>query len=68
MIIEENTGQSSQLQTVSKAAQIIGVQYRQLLDAVNTNLIPHYKIGHSRRLVNISEVIAIMKTDGGQNV
>lgn len=67
MIIEENTGQSSQLQTIKKAACLIGVQYRQLLDAVNTNLVPHYKIGSSRKLVNVSEVIAIMKADGGND-
>lgn len=53
------------LLTIKKAATEIGVQYRQLLDAVNNGTVPHYKLGKSRMLVSVPEVIAIMKTQNG---
>lgn len=58
---------SPELLTVKKAATIIGVQYRQLLNAVHCGDVPHYKIGKSRQLVNVQEVVAVMKQDGGRH-
>ena len=54
-----------QLFTIKYAAKQIGMQYRQLLDAVNSGEIPHYRIGKGRRLVSISEVIRLAKCHGG---
>lgn len=56
-----------ELLPIKKAASLIGVQYRQLLNAVNSGDVPHYKIGTSRQLVNLAEVVAIMKKNGGYN-
>ncbi len=53
------------LHTIKQAAKIIGVQYRAVLQAVHDGTIPHYKIGKSRMLVSVPEVVAIMKNDGG---
>jgi excisionase family DNA binding protein len=55
------------LYTIKQAANHLGVQYRQLLDAVNDGTIPHYKIGKSRRLLNKNEVLTLMKVQGGNN-
>jgi hypothetical protein len=56
-----------ELLTIKKTALVIGVQYRQLLEAVNLGTVPHYQIEKSRKLLNPAEVIAIMKNDGGCN-
>ena len=60
---EENI--NSQLLTIKKAAQEIGIQYRQLLDAVNEGTVPHYRLRKSRKLVSIPEIIEIMKNNEG---
>tara|TARA_R110002124_G_scaffold149220_1_gene315068 strand:+ start:216995 stop:217225 length:231 start_codon:yes stop_codon:yes gene_type:complete len=57
----------SGLLPIPKAAKIIGVQYRQLLDAVETGNVPHYQLGKSRRLVSVPEVVSIMQTRGGSH-
>lgn len=57
----------SNLYTLKQAASIIGVEYRQLLTAVNEGKVAHYQLGRSRRLVSIPEVIAAMKSQGVAN-
>ena len=56
------------LHTIKSAAEIIGVQYRQLLDAVNDKTIPCYRINKSRRLVDIEEVVSIMRAQAESEV
>ena len=58
-------GNLQKLLTIKKAASIIGVQYRQLLEAVKCGDIPHYKIKSSRMLVSVPEIMAIMKNGEG---
>lgn len=50
-----------ELQTIRKAAAIIGVEYRHLLEAVQNGEVPVYRLGKSRRLVRVPEVLEIMK-------
>ena len=50
---------------IRRAAEHIGVQYRQLLEAVNEKIVPHYKLRKSRMLVSVSEVISIMRSGNG---
>lgn len=56
--------QQSQLKTIKEAASALGVQYRQLLDAVNDGTVPCYRIKKSRRLVSVPEILEIMKSQG----
>lgn len=51
---------NERLVTVRQAAETIGVNYRQLLCAVNERVIPSYRMKRSRTLVKISEVISCM--------
>lgn len=51
----------SKLLSVRAAASALGVQYRQILEAVNTGKIPHYRLQKSRRYVRLDEVLTIMK-------
>ncbi len=51
----------SQLLTLKSAAEILGIQYRQLLNDVNSKKIPHYQIGKGRRLVDPSEIRTLIK-------
>jgi len=59
--------QTPKLLPINKAAEVIGVHYRQLLDAVNEGEIPHYRIKKSHRLVSVPEVLAIMKSKEEKN-
>ena len=49
------------LVTIKEASKIIGIQYRQILIAADEGTIPVYKLHNSRRLVNVSEVISLMR-------
>lgn len=51
--------------TIREASKRLGIQYRQLLDAVNAEQIPYYQIGKSRRLVSLSEVLKSIKKGEG---
>ncbi len=51
------------LHTITEASSLIGVPYRQLLEAVKEGIVPHYQIKKSRMMVSISEVLEIMKND-----
>jgi len=55
--------------TLKKASELSGIPYRQILSACNTGEIPYYQISKSRRLVDIAEVISIMRVEinGGDN-
>ena len=59
--------QQLQLKTIKEGASCLGVQYRQLLDAVNDGTVPCYRIKKSRRLISVPEVLEIMKLKGKQN-
>jgi septum formation inhibitor-activating ATPase MinD len=50
------------LHSIRDAARIIGIQQRQLREAVNDGLVPHYKLRNSIILVSVPEVLSIMKT------
>lgn len=52
---------SNTLTTIAKAAKELGIPYRQLLQGVNEGIIPHYRIQKSRRLIKLSDVLAIME-------
>lgn len=54
-----------QLYTIRQAADQIGLNYRQLLQAVNDGIVPHYRLGKSRMMVSLPEVLAIMQVQGG---
>ncbi len=54
--------QYPELLTIKKTAEIIGIQYRPLLEAVNVGIVPHYQLGNSRRLVSPTEIITLMKS------
>ena len=56
-----------ELFTLKQAANKIGIQYRALLEAVNQGAVPHYRLNKSRRLVDPSEVLNVMKCDGGDH-
>ena len=56
------------LHTIKSAAEIIGVQYRQLLESCNDGTVPCYRIKKSRRLVDIEEVVSIMRTQAESEV
>lgn len=60
------------LTSIKEAARQIGVEYRQLLRAVNDGNIPHYRLGTGVRLVDVSEILQVMKfnthTKGDSNV
>ena len=59
--------QVPRLLPIKAAATELGLEYRQLLSAVNEGLVPHYRLRTSRLLVSISEVIAVMKIEGGRH-
>jgi len=49
------------LLTIKAAAERLGIPYRQLLESANAEDIPYYRIGKSRRLVSIFEILEFMK-------
>lgn len=53
----------TKLHTIKSASSILGIQYRQLLDAVNNKTIPYYQVHKSRRMLKLEEVLSIMKQD-----
>lgn len=54
------------LLSVKAAATHIGVQYRQLLAAVNAGEIPTYRLRRSRELVDVQEIMALMRKQGAE--
>lgn len=63
------TGQSSPpaFVPIKRAAELVGVHYRVLLEKVSDGTIPHYRLGRSRKLVRISQVIDAMQVTGDEN-
>jgi excisionase family DNA binding protein len=65
--------------TIKEASSLLGVPYWKLLRAVNRGDVPSYKFFNSRKLVRLSEILAIItaspwlpdlcpqKTDDGGN-
>lgn len=46
---------------IKATALKIGLPYRILLEAVNSGEVPHHRLGRSRRLLKIAEVLECMK-------
>lgn len=46
---------------IKAAAIATGLSYRVLLDAVNDGTVPHHRLGRSRRLVRINEILDAME-------
>lgn len=53
--------QCLELFSLRQAAVRLKISYRELLQAVNEERIPYYKLGRSRRLVSLQEVLAYMR-------
>ena len=64
---ENNSLGKPKLYPIKKAAKQLNLQYRQLLSAVNEGLVPSYQLRNSRKLVNPSEIIQLMKNNGGSD-
>ncbi len=47
--------------TVQQAAELIGAKAWQIRRAVNRGLIPHYQPFNSRKLVRLSDVLAVIE-------
>ena len=50
---------------IKAAALVVGLPYRVLLEAVNEGVVPHHRLGSSRRLVRIDDILAVMKLQVG---
>ena len=61
MKVNMGSSEISEMLSIKQAAARIGLSYRQLLEAVNDGLVPHYKLRKSNRLVVVSEVIEKMR-------
>lgn len=57
------------LLSIREAARVIGIQPRQLREAVNDGLVPHYKLRNSIMLVKVSEILSAMQitNQNGEN-
>jgi hypothetical protein len=53
--------QCLELFSLRRASLRLKINYRELLQAVNEERIPYYKLGRSRRLVSLQEVLAYMR-------
>lgn len=53
----------NKLLTIKQASICIGVQYRQLLEAVNNGTVPFYQLHKSRKLVSVPEILEVMKIE-----
>lgn len=55
------------LRTVKQAAAELGIPYFKLARAVKEGLVPSYTLYNSRRLVRVSEIVAVIEAtrDGG---
>jgi len=49
------------LKTIQEAAELLGLPYFKLNRAAKRGLIPTYTIFNSRRLVRVSEVVAVIE-------
>lgn len=59
-ITETAPKEQEKLLTLKQAAEAMGIPYRPLLDAANAGQVPCYRLGQSRRMVFVSEVLASM--------
>lgn len=57
------------LLSISEAARVVGIHPRQLREAVNDGLVPHYKLRNSIMLVKVSEILSAMQSQSqnGEN-
>lgn len=54
------TASVEQLRTIKQAAATLGLPYFKLARAIKKGLIPYYTLCNSRRLVRVSEVLAVI--------
>ena len=54
------------LLSIRDAARVIGIEQRQLREAIRDNLVPHYKLRNSIIMVKVSEVLSVMKHHKGE--
>lgn len=54
-------GQLERLYTIKQAAELMGVKYWLMLHAVNTGVIPSYRLGNTRRRVRCSDIEAVLQ-------
>ncbi|TXN19561.1 helix-turn-helix domain-containing protein [Methylobacterium sp. WL9] len=47
--------------TIKKAAELLGIHYWQLLRLVNSQSLPVYTFGNTRRRVRLSEIVAYIE-------
>jgi len=57
---------SDKLTTLPKAAEEIGINYRNLLQARDQGLFPTYQLGNTRQFVKLPEVIAALQVNFNQ--
>lgn len=60
--MDNQNQQEPVLLSIKAAAYTIGIQPRQLREAINDGLVPHYKLRNSIILVSVPEVLSLMKT------
>lgn len=65
---DENFDKPEKLLTFQEAAALIGAKPWQVRRAVNRGLIPHYQPFNSRKLVRLSDVLAVIEASrkGGE--
>jgi hypothetical protein len=49
------------LRTIKQAAALLEIPYFKLARAVKNGLVPHYTICNSRKLVRVSEILAVVE-------
>ena len=64
-----NTPTPEAFLTIKEAARVLRLPYWKILRSVNENLIPHYSLLNSRKLVKISEIVAAFQpsVNGGSH-
>lgn len=55
------------LLSIRDAARVIGIEQRQLREAIRDGLVPHYKLRNSIMMVKVSEILSAMQTSNGVN-
>lgn len=68
MLTNDRSGKPERLCTIKEAAALIGAKPWQIRRAVNRGLIPHYQPFNSRKLVRLSDVVAVIESSrkGGE--
>lgn len=69
MLLPESNFQPEPLLTINAAATALGVHTWKLRRAIKAGLVPSYRLLNSRRLVRLSEVVAVIEAsrEGGND-